>query len=103
MRIHDNMADLLEPFQKGYYYVPDMGNSFSIKSVLPALFPNDPDLDYRNLKDVHNGSEAMNIFPQIRTMSRREAARTRENLLRYCELDTWAMVKIWEKLIEVAQ
>ncbi len=103
MRIHDNIVDLLEPFQKGYYYVPAMGGSFSIKSVLPALFPNDPDLDYRNLKDVHNGTDAMNIFPQIRTMSRREAERTRKNLLRYCELDTWAMVKIWEKLIEVAQ
>ena len=103
MLIHDNMVDLLVPFREGYYYVPAMGGSFSIKSVLPALFPNDPKLDYRNLKDVHNGSEAMDIFPKIRTMSRREAARTHESLLRYCELDTWAMVKIWEKLIEVAR
>ena len=23
---------------------------------------------------------------------------SREALLRYCELDTWAMVKVWEKL-----
>lgn len=45
----------------------------------------------------------MDIFPKIRTMSRREAARTRESLLRYCELDTLAMVKIWEKLMEVAR
>jgi hypothetical protein len=26
----------------------------------------------------------------------------REALLRYCELDTWAMVKVWEKLKEKA-
>ena len=23
---------------------------------------------------------------------------SREALLRYCELDTWALVKVWEKL-----
>jgi hypothetical protein len=27
-----------------------------------------------------------------------EPAASREALLRYCELDTWAMVKVWEKL-----
>ena len=27
----------------------------------------------------------------------------RKALLRYCELDTWAMVKVWEKLKEVAE
>lgn len=31
-----------------------------------------------------------------------EAAASREALLRYCELDTWAMVKVWEKLKEKA-
>ena len=33
------------PFQSGYYYNKAMGGSFSIKSVLPALFPDDPALD----------------------------------------------------------
>ena len=32
-----------------------------------------------------------------------EAAASREALLRYCELDTWAMVKVWEKLKEMAE
>ena len=27
----------------------------------------------------------------------------REALLRYCELDIWAMVKVWEKVKEVTQ
>ena len=103
MRIHDNMVDLLVPFREGYYYVPAMGGSFSIKSVLPALFPNDPELDYHNLSGVHNGSEAMDIFPKIKEMSFLKARRARKDLLRYCELDTWAMVKIWVKLVEVAQ
>lgn len=104
MCIHKNIQDLLEPFRAGYYYVPAMGGSFSIKSVLPALFPNDPDLDYHNLKgDVHTGSEAMNTFPKIKDMSWSQARRARKDLLKYCELDTWAMVKIWEKLNEVAR
>jgi hypothetical protein len=35
-------------------------------------------------------------------MEPEEAAARREAPLRYCELDTWAMVKVWEKLKEMA-
>ena len=31
------------------------------------------------------------------------STRTRRNLLKYCELDTYAMVKVWEKLCEAAK
>ena len=98
MNIHDNVRDLLTPFQSGYYYNRAMGGSYSIKSVLPALFPDDPSLDYHNLEGVHNGSEAMTIFPLIAQMSPDEQEKARANLLKYCELDTYAMVKVWEKL-----
>ena len=100
--IADNIQDLLIPFQKGYYYNRAMGGSFSIKSVLPALYPNDPLLDYHNLEGVHNGGEAMSIFPKIQYMNPEDKAKARENLLRYCELDTFAMVKVWEELVSVA-
>ena len=80
-----------------------MGGSFSIKSVLPALFPDDPALDYHNLEQIHNGGEAMSIFPKIKNMSPDESEETRYNLLQYCKLDTYAMVKVWEKLIEAAR
>lgn len=104
LNIADNIVDLLEPFQAGYYYEPAMGGSFSIKKVLPALFPNDPELDYHNLEgDVHNGSEAMSIYPKMATMTPDELEKTRKALLQYCGLDTLAMVKIWEKLIEVSK
>lgn len=82
---------------------PAMGKSFSIKSVLPALFPDDPELNYHNLEDIHNGSEAMNAFPAMEHMEPEELERTRRNLLKYCELDTLAMVKIWERLKEVSK
>jgi len=100
LNIKDNIKDLLTPFQSGYYYTKAMGGSFSIKSVLPALFPNDPSLDYHNLEGIHNGGEAMTVFPLIKDMPKDEAERTRHNLLKYCELDTFAMVKVWEKLRE---
>ena len=99
MNIHYNMKDLLDPFRSGYYYNKAIGGSFSIKSVLPALFPNDPDLDYHKLDQVHNGGEAMDIFPKIKDLPPDEQKRARKNLLKYCELDTLAMVKIWQKLV----
>ena len=103
LNIADHIVDLIDPFRAGYYYVPAMGGSFSIKSVLPALFPNDPDLNYHNLTGgVQNGGDAMTIFPKIQHMHPDEAKAAREALLRYCELDTFAMVKVWEKLKEKA-
>ena len=101
MNIHDHIQDLLVPFKRGCYYVPAMGGSFSIKSVLPALFPNDSDLDYHKLKDVQNGGDAMTVFPQLAKMTDpQEVQRLRQSLLAYCHLDTLAMVKLWEKLLE---
>ena len=104
LNIRDHIVDLLVPFQSGWYYAPTMGGSFSIKSVLPALFPNDPGLDYHNLTgSVHNGGEAMSIFPKIKDMPPHEQQAARHSLLKYCELDTFAMVKVWQKLKEVAE
>ena len=104
LNIADHIIDLIDPFRAGDYYVPAMGGSFSIKSVLPALFPEDPELDYHNLdKRCQNGGDAMTIFPRIKDMPHAEAEASREALLRYCELDTWAMVKVWERLEQRAQ
>ena len=103
LKIRDNVKDLIDPFHDGYYYNKAIGNSFSIKSVLPAMFPNDPELDYHNLEGVHNGGEAMNLFPKIKDLPLEEQAVARKNLLKYCELDTYAMVKIWQRLIEISK
>ena len=100
--IADHIADLLDPFQKGWYYRKEIGGSFSIKSVLPAICPDDPELDYHELEGVHNGTEAMSVFPMIRDMEPAEQERTRRNLLAYCRLDTLAMVKVWEELKRTA-
>ena len=104
LAIRENIVDLLDPFRDGAYYRPAMDGSFSIKKVLPALFPDDPTLNYHNLSGcVHNGGEAMDIFPIMRDMEGQKLADTRESLLRYCELDTWSMVVVLRKLYEVSK
>lgn len=103
LNISEHVVDLIVPFRSGYYYNKDMGGSFSIKSVLPALFPNDPSLNYDNLQGVHNGTEAMTIYPKMKDMTEEEQEETRKNLLKYCELDTYAMVKIWEVLVKACE
>ena len=103
LTIRENIRDLLDPFRKGYYYNRAMGGSFSIKVVLPALFPDDPALDYHNLEGIHNGGEAMEIFPKIKDMPPEEQEIVRRNLLKYCELDTYATVKVWEELVRVTK
>ena len=99
LNIRDHIVDFLDPFDSGYYYNLLMGNSFSVKSVAPAIFPNDPELDYHRLDGVHNGTEAQIIFPTMVDMSPEERERTRKQLLEYCGLDTYALVKIWQELV----
>ena len=103
LNIEKNIKDLIDPFRAGHYYNRAMGGSFSIKSVLPAIYPDDPSLDYHNLEGVHNGSEAMDLFPKIKDLPIDEQATARHNLLKYCELDTYAMVKVWEELVRVTK
>ena len=104
MDIRNNIVDFLDPFRQGYFYKESMHGSFSIKKVLPALFPDDPALDYHNLTGgVQNGGDAMTIYPKMANMTPEEREKTRKALLDYCGLDTYAMVKVWEKLVEVSK
>ena len=103
LSICDNMNDLMIPFRDRWYYCRKMYGSYSIKYVLPALFPDDPELDYSNLEGVHKGDEASATFLKMADMSPEELKQHREYLLKYCGLDTYAMVKIWERLREVSK
>ena len=102
-RINSNIVDFMEPFQQRKYYVKKMHGSASIKAVLPALYPNDPELDYHNLPIVHNGGEASEAFLSLRNKSKEEQKEIRHGLLVYCELDTYAMVKLWDKFKEIVE
>jgi len=79
-------------------YHPDFAGGFSIKKTLPALVPG---LSYSDLK-VQDGEmatvELQRLMFQGAEMPAGERAELREALLRYCARDTWAMVKLLEKL-----
>ena len=102
-RINSNIVDLMVPFKNRDYYMREMKGSYSIKYVLPALYPDDSQLNYANLPVVHNGGEASQAFLSLKDKIPSEQKKIREGLLRYCELDTLAMVKIWEKFLEVVE
>jgi len=91
-------VDLLIPFRKAWYYKPEMGNSASIKSVLPAIAPK---FSYKDLK-ISNGGLASNTFlSMILNKFEEDEAEARKNLLAYCERDTLGMVVIWKHLMEL--
>lgn len=103
LALNERFVDLIVPFRRRGYYHPEFNGSFSIKSVLPAMFPNDEELEYSNL-GIQNGQIAMDAFANlhlIKDQSKRE--KIRDDLLAYCRLDTLAMVRIWEKLHKILQ
>lgn len=91
----NRMVDLMDVFRKKQYYLPEMGNSYSIKSVLPALFPEE---GYEGLA-ISDGMEAANAFYQLNQVNNPEKIRaTRAALEAYCSMDTLAMFKIIEHI-----
>lgn len=92
------LKDLMVIFQQRHYYTPGMRGSYSIKQVLPALVS---DAGYKDL-EIAEGSIASLSFAQLYGETDLfTIMTTRENLLRYCEMDTLAMVKLMETLEEV--
>ena len=95
--IQSRLVDLMVPFRKKHLYLPAMKGSYSIKYVLPALVP---EMSYAGMT-IANGGDASTAFYNLRNeVDGVKVEETREALLRYCELDTLAMVKILEKIRE---
>ena len=97
--LHDvnaRMYDLEVPFKSGLYIHPDFKGKSSIKKVLPILAP---DLSYETL-NVQNGSMAFTQWSRmvLEDINDAERLKIKQDLLEYCKMDTWAMVRIWEIL-----
>ena len=104
LTLNERFVDLIVPFRKRGFYHPEFNGSFSIKSVLPALFPNDPELDYKKLGSIKNGGDAMDTFANLHlSKDKSKIDEIKKDLLAYCHLDTLAMVRIWEKLHEIVK
>jgi len=86
----------MEIFSKNHYVHHDFRGGFSIKDVLPVLVP---EMSYKNL-NIRNGSMAMNAWKAMmfEEENQQEKDKIKHDLLKYCKLDTLAMVKIFEAL-----
>ena len=94
MAISDRIVDLL-PVAQAHYYHPSQQGSWSIKKVLPALVPQ---LRYDALDGVQDGGQAVEAYLEAigpETSPDRSRALD-DQLRRYCQLDTLAMVRLWE-------
>ncbi len=94
-------VDLLTPFRAFDYYHPKQCGSASIKKVLPVLVP---ELSYTEL-EIGDGMFASNEYVRVTfgDVSDEERSRVRNALLKYCHLDTLAMIRIIQALGNLVQ
>jgi len=100
--VNDRVLDLMKPFFVGWYKDKDFYGSASIKNVLPVLAP---ELSYKDM-DISEGLSAQRLWMQAvyeNTHGEQEKTKLMENLRQYCELDTYAMVKIFEFLLALTR
>jgi len=93
------MVDLLLPFRGFHYYHPQQKGSASLKHVLPAV----TGVGYDEM-DINNGEIASIAFMEAtynNDIAGERRDKIRDDLLRYCKLDTEGMVWIVDKLREV--
>jgi len=58
-------------------------------------------LDYKANEDVKDGTQAMTAFLDLKNRTPAERERIRNNLLKYCKLDTMAMVKVYQEICKL--
>ena len=99
LALNERFVDIAHPFQYKHYYHPKFNGKYSIKIVLPTLFPNNDELDYKKLGSIQNGGDAMDTFANLHLLKdKSKIDEIKKDLLDYCHLDTLAMVRILEKL-----
>lgn len=96
--IISRVVDLL-PIARNRYYHPSQHGSWSIKAVLPAMCP---DLSYDSLDGVQDGGMALSAYQEAidpATLAERKKE-IQNQLFSYCQLDTFAMVRLHQFLTE---
>jgi hypothetical protein len=88
----------LKPVTEQHYYHPAQQGKWGLKSVLPTLGRGE---DHSQLEGVADGQMAVDAYleatePETTTARKEELC---QQLLIYCRLDTWAMVRLWKFLI----
>lgn len=97
LNINNRVVDLMLPFSRKHYYMPEMKGSYSIKKVLPALVPK---YSYADLNISEGGAASLSFEGLYNETVDTKISTIRKDLLAYCKLDTLAMVEILKVLIE---
>ncbi|MBT7903583.1 DUF2779 domain-containing protein [Candidatus Woesearchaeota archaeon] len=92
-KVLGRIVDLATPFQGFHYYCPTQKGRYSIKKVMPAITGK----GYDNL-EINNGAEASVQYFNSHIKNNTPDPNLRENLLRYCCLDTEGMIWIINEL-----
>jgi len=97
--VNNRVVDLMIPFSRKWFVDKNFYGSASIKDVLPVLAPS---LSYKNL-NVQEGSTAARLWKEtfIENEDTGDKDKITNDLLKYCERDTLAMVEIWKYLIDL--
>lgn len=99
MAIAAKLVDLL-PVVQHYVYHPEFRGSFSLKQILTPLVPQ---LTYDDLVIVDGLRASVEIARLLFFADKvKDRAKTRQDLLDYCERDTWATVKLVERLANLS-
>ena len=98
--LEGKLVDLLPLIQNNVYH-PRFAGSFSIKQVLNPLVP---DLTYNDLTIVDGLVASVEIARLLFVAHLvKDRDQLRQDLLAYCERDTWAMVRLLARLREMAE
>ena len=102
--VNSRTYDLMDVFTKQHYVHKDFKGSTSIKKVLPVLAP---ELSYKELTIQEGGTASSSWMTLINPglldslAGQAEKSQLKKDMLEYCKLDSYAMVRILEELEKV--
>ena len=99
LKVCDRMVDLTYPIMNGLYYHPKMRGTYSLKKLYAVINDNH---GYNEL-DIDHGLKAVEAYRNLDSLSEEERLKVRQELLEYCGMDTYAMLKLVNHLKKICE
>lgn len=94
--VNGRVYDLRDIFTKQYYVHKNFMGSTSLKRISPVMAP---ELSYKELAIQEGGAAASSWLKLVRPeLAKSEKEQLKQDMLAYCKLDAYAMVRIFEEL-----
>lgn len=98
-RIMIRIHDLMLPFKQMKLYSPKQRGSYSLKAVLPAFVDK---MSYVG-RQIQNGNAASAKYLKLLRINAKHRPILRRQLLEYCEMDTAALVAVWQFIHSIVE